>query len=423
MLSQSFTFFLWCSALGGVGMLVMVSAVELCMARTRAAACTLAYVLMAGLFLFSLSGLPQWLEPRLPNDWLRYAEILLGPAMGAVSAFSQRLWLSRHRRDYWMDTGERLNGALAIGLGLACLALPRGLQLTGAAAVTVLTIGAGCWLNARSALLGDHLSWAVAWAKALMLPSSWLLYQSVTYNDMAMTPDLLVAMLCGGAGLFGQTYVLWLRNRQAVAGLRQRQHLNEQDPTTHLSSGPTLVRAMVQAQSRRRMTQTTGALLMVIVYETERLAEAVGQSGLDEIYVNLSATLQAEMPASAVLARYSRNSFAVFLESIYSEHDLYKQSLQIAGLLRQPMAVPLVCGDLAEVNLDLGVGVVAITKQTAEVDQVLYEAEHMAAASRHLRFHVAVRDPVAHTPMPADELMVSLPPVRAWSISRPVPLH
>jgi len=60
-------------------------------------------------------------------------------------------------------------------------------------------------------------------------------------------------------------------------------------------------------------------------------------------------------------------------------------------------------GQPLQVRVDIGVGVVHMGRQHAEVDDLLHEAQLLAEAGRAMASRAAVRDPVSGHAMPVEQ--------------------
>jgi hypothetical protein len=74
-------------------------------------------------------------------------------------------------------------------------------------------------------------------------------------------------------------------------------------------------------------------------------------------------------------------------------------ALRLASNLRRPMVATRRAGDRVDLALDIGVGVVHLSRPAAAVDDVLADAQRMALAARAMRARAAIRDPRSDQPV------------------------
>jgi GGDEF domain-containing protein len=407
---------LWSAALGAAALVVLLAAADAVYSRTRASFQTAAY--MSGCFVFFalLSGLAQTaLEAQEPGtaQWLEPLQILIGPACAGLGSWWISHWLSAHRRDRVMATSLRVLMILCLTGGPICLLLgaPWGLPLAGA--LTVTTASVAGLMSARAAQMGDRMAWVLALACGMTMLSQLGLYAlAINARSMAMSMQIGVAFfaICGMV-LVG--LMLWLRNRHALA--ISEGDSSQRDPITRLLSSMALVQKIIRAQRRRRSTQRDGALMAVMVFDTEALAQQVGQFGLNDVYIQLARRLQSQTGVVNPAGRYYDRCFVVLIESMQSPRWIRTLGLRVACSLRRPMRLTSLSGDRIEMTIDIAVGVVHMSAAGDDVDLLLHEAQRVTQAARHMRSRAAFLSPENGLAVPVEsaELATSWGEMRA----------
>jgi GGDEF domain-containing protein len=393
----------WSANAGAVGLLVLVAAADLALSRGRAAAQTLAYLASIWLFVVLMSGLPKAALPALDAGLLHAAQVLVGPLCGALATYWVRHWLAARRRDRLMETSLRVAAVTCVAAGPACLMLPPGLQLPVSAAVACLDTGAVLWLAVRAALLGDRLSWGMAAGCGLMLPAAIGLYALPLGGTPPAVAWQMLASLCGIASLSVIGSVLWLRNRETRRAHRSDPAQSRFDPVTRLYSGLTLVQKIIKAQRRRRRNRRHGAVLAVMVFNTEALARQIGQAGLNELFIHLATRIQREVGVVNPVGRYYDRCFVALVETLHSPSDIRTLGLRVAARARRPMEIRSLDGDALSIKADIGVGVVHLASGRTDVDDILHEAQDVAQAARRMRSRAAMLEPGGGQPVPVEQ--------------------
>ena len=79
------------------------------------------------------------------------------------------------------------------------------------------------------------------------------------------------------------------------------------------------------------------------------------------------------------VGRYYDRCFVSLVETIHSPAWLRTLGLRVASSLRRPMEVATANGRV-EVKVDIGVGVVHLSRDAAPVEDILHDAQRMAEA-------------------------------------------
>jgi GGDEF domain-containing protein len=395
---------IWSAACGAIGMVILVCLVDFAVLRTRAAAQGAAYNVATFLFVALLSGLPARLFPALPTDLLQVLQVLVGPLCVLLGNHWVRQWFGARHRDRLMDSVLVAAGTLAPLAGLACLLLPRTQQLPASAAIAMLNSGIVLWMSVRAWLLGDALALGIAIGAVLMLPAVGGLYAvALNVPGLGIAGQALIALaavLC--ISVIG--FMLWKRNQRERRTRGFEPVQSQYDPVTRLPAGLPLVRQLVQAQGRRRRTRRDGAVIAVLLFEPERIVAQAGPAGLNEAYQHIAQRLQRQIGVVNTVGRYWERCFVALVETIHSPAAMRTLGLRVASGLRRPMEIKGPGGQPLQVRLDIGVGLVHMGRQPAEVDDLLHEAQMLAEASRAMASRAAVRDPASGRAMPVEQV-------------------
>jgi len=384
---------IWSMAVGAIGAVVAVGLTDLVQVRSPGAAQGLVYHLGTLLFVLLLSGVLREVAPALASPALHVAQVLIGPLCSALGNFWVRGWLSAHQRDRFMSVSLQVSALVTPVLGLACLALPTGQQLPAAAALCLTNTVLVFWLGLRGWLLGDRLALGIAMGCLLMLPALVGLY-ALAMGLPGIGAGLralfaLCAALC--AAVIGM--MLWQRNRHERRVRPEEATPSQLDPVTKLYSGISLVKKLIKAQRRRRRTRRDGAVLAVLVFDTERVLAQAGSSGLNEMFIHLATRVQRQVGVVNPVGRYYDRCFITLVETIHSPAWLRTLGLRVASSLRRPIEVNGPDGQRVELRADIGVGVVHLTSDPADVEDILHDAQRMAEAARRTRSRTAMLDP------------------------------
>ena len=384
---------IWSMAVGAIGAVVAVGLTDLVQVRSPGAAQGLVYHLGTLLFVLLLGGVLREVAPALASPALHVAQVLIGPLCSALGNFWVRGWLSAHQRDRFMSVSLQVSALVTPVLGLACLALPTGQQLPAAAALCLTNTVLVFWLGLRGWLLGDRLALGIAMGCLLMLPALVGLY-ALAMGLPGIGAGLqalfaLCAALC--AAVIGM--MLWQRNRHERRVRPEEATPSQLDPVTKLYSGISLVKKLIKAQRRRRRTRRDGAVLAVLVFDTERVLAQAGSSGLNEMFIHLATRVQRQVGVVNPVGRYYDRCFITLVETIHSPAWLRTLGLRVASSLRRPIEVNGPDGQRVELRADIGVGVVHLTSDPADVEDILHDAQRMAEAARRTRSRTAMLDP------------------------------
>jgi GGDEF domain-containing protein len=382
----------WSMAAGGMLVVLAFSLAELAVQRTPGALQAFAYQVLAFTFVVLLCGLASAAGASAHPQALLMAQVLIGPLCNAAALSWLRSWLSARDRDSVLDLGLRTGIAVALLAAVALLLLPRSWRLPAAATVCLLNAAALLWLSVRAWLLGDRLAAGMATAGALSLPGIAGSYAlALGAGPLGIALQALIATCAVGSGA-AVAWTVWLRNHaQGRAG--QPPTVEGHDPVTRLPAGASLVQLLIRAQRRRRRTRRDGAVIAVMVFGTEPVAAQAGAAGLNDLFVELAHRLQLQVSVVNPVGRYWDRCFVCLVETIPSPAWMRTLGLRVAASLRRPLAVRTRDGQQIEVRPDIGVGVLHLTRQPLPVEDLLHEAERIAAAARAFPSRAATLQP------------------------------
>jgi GGDEF domain-containing protein len=394
---------IWSMAAGVIAAVVVVGIIDLAVVRTAGAAQGLVYHLTALLFVILLSGIPQAVQPQTSLHVLHTAQVLIGPLCSSLGNYWIRGWLAAHQRDRTMAWTLGVSAAVTPLAGLLCFTLPFSQQLPAAALICLVNSGLVLWLGVRGFLLGDRLALGIAAACVLMLPAIAGLYAMAmgVPGIGAGMQGLLALSAAGCTAVIG--LMLWQRNRHERHARSEDPVTSRFDPITKLYSSLSLVQKLIKAQRRRKRTRRDGAVLAVMIFDTEPLLAQHGPGGLNEIYIHIAHRIQRQVGVVNPVGRYYDRCFVSLVETIHSPAWLRTLGLRVASSLRRPMEITSRDGHKVDVRADIGVGVVHLTRQPADVEDLLHDAQRMAVAARDMRSRAAILDSGSGEVVPVEQ--------------------
>jgi GGDEF domain-containing protein len=329
--------------------------------------------------------------------------VVAGPCCAFLGNVWIRAWFGARHRDRLMDFG-----LLGAGIAVPMLAvagvfvLAPAQQVPAAAALVVADTALVTWMSVRAWLLGDALALGIAIGSAVMMVAVAGLYAialGLPLHTGAHAVFAAASAVC--VALTG--LMLWQRNQHArrVRGAQEVQ--SQYDPVTKLPAGLPLVRHLIRAQKRRRMTRREGAVIAVLVFEPERIRGAAGTAALNEAYLHLAHRLQHQVSVVNPVGRYWERCFVAVIETIRSPASMRTMGLRVASALRRPIQVTASDGSSMQVKLDVGVGVLRLDRDHAEVEDLLHEAQELAEAARAFPSRAATRDPSSSEIVPVEQ--------------------
>jgi len=409
----------WSMTLGTIAAMALARMAQFARRPTMSHVQGIAYHLAVFLLVLILSGVAGHLASSVPPRALQVAQVLAGPLCVGLSDLWIRGWLYAPQRDRLMAAAlQWAAGLLPLG-ALAALALPAPLQLPAAAGLSVAGGSLTFWLTARAWLLGDRLAPLMTAGCLLTLPAIAGLYGiALELPVLQLLPLQIACALCAALSNALTGVGLWRRDRHEQRARREPPGTSGFDPVTQVRNGRSLVHQLVRAQRRRRRTGRDGALLAVMVFDLERLRSEAGSAGLNELFIGVASRIQRQVGAVNVVGRYYEGCFVAVIESIPSLAWLRTLSLRLAGNLRRPLPVTLRCGDRSDLTLDVGVGVVHLSRPADAVEDILAEAQRMALAARSMRFRTAIADRRSGQPVAIEQVQLAANRHRHAAVAR-----
>ena len=385
---------IWSMAVGTMGAVVMSSLANAVILRSLTAAQGAAYHFTALVFVFLLSGMAKAVVLSIEGNYLLIAQVLIGPMCSAIGNYWVSGWFQAQQRDRFMAQSLYVSAACTPLLGVLCLLLPTGQQLPAAAVVCTANTVLVLWLGIRAYMLGDKLALGVAIGGLFMVPAVVGLY-AIAMGIPGIGHGLqAVFALCASLCTVVVGMALWQRTLLQRRTRVDRTSDSQLDPVTKLLKGSTFVQKLIKAQRRRRRTRREGAVLAVLVFDTANVLSQAGQSGLNQMYIQIANRIQRQVGVVNVVGRYYEGCFVTLVETLHSSGWMRTLGLRVASNLRQPIEVSALNGEILRIKADIGVGVVHLRKDDANVDTLLHNAERMAQAARSMRSRAAILDPV-----------------------------
>lgn len=391
---------IWSMAAGAIAAVALARLADLFARPSLAQGQGVAYHVTVLLLVMILSGVAGQLWPRLDGRELHYAQVLAGPVCVGLSNFWIRGWLQAAQRDRIMSWVLRLASLALPLLGFACLALPAAQQLPMAAALSLVGGSLTMWLSVRAWLMGDRLAPVMAAGCLLTLPAIAGMYAVAMGVPMGLWAHVLLAT-CAALSNGVTGFVLWRRDRHERR-TREEAVPSQFDPVTKLYSGISLVQKLVKAQRRRRRTRREGAVLAIMVFDVDRIAAQAGAAGVNDVFICIASRIQRQVGVVNPVGRYYDRCFVSLVETIHSPAWLRTLGLRVASSLRRPMEVATANGRV-EVKVDIGVGVVHLSRDAAPVEDILHDAQRMAEAARGMRSRAAMLDPATGDVVPVEQ--------------------
>lgn len=409
----------WSMTLGTIAALAIARTAQFARRPTMSHVQGIAYHLAVFLLVLILSGVAGHLAPSIPPRAVQVAQVLAGPLCVGLSDLWIRGWLYAPQRDRLMASALHMAAVLLPLGGLAALALPAPLQLPAATGLSVAGGSLTFWLTARAWLLGDRLAPLMSAGCLLTLPAIAGLYAiTLQMPVMELLPMQIACALCAALSNALTGIGLWRRDRHEQRARREPPGTSGFDPVTQVRNGRGLVHQLVRAQRRRRRSGRDGALLAVMVFDLERLRTEAGSAGLNELFIGVAGRIQRQVGAVNVVGRYYEGCFVALVETIPSLTWLRTLSLRLASNLRRPLPVTLRCGDRSDLTLDVGVGVVHLSRPPDAVEDILAEAQRMALAARSMRFRAAIADQRSGQPVAIEQVQLAANRRRHAAVAR-----
>ena len=398
---------IWSLALGAIGAVALGRLVDLAAHPTVSGVHSTAFHLAVFGFVAIMSGLLDLMDPFSEPEVMEAAQVIAGPLCVGLSALWVGGWLNARHRERLMSRALQLASLVTPLAALACFALPSTQRLAVAGGLSLIAASLTLWVIWRASLMGDRLAPAMAFGCLLTLPAIAGMYATAMQVPGVTALWQAAFALCAALsnGLTG--YVLWRRDQHDWRA-RHEDSSSDFDPVTRLHTGVTLGQRLVKAQLRRRRMKRDGAVLAVMVFNVDRVRAQAGLRGVNDMFISLAGRIQRQVGVVNPVGRYYDRCFVCLVESIDAPVWLRTLGLRVACSLRRPMEVGTSDGQRMEIHPDIGVGIVHLTPQEANLDDVLYDAERMAEAARGMQSRTAMLDPGTGSVVPVEQAQLGV---------------
>lgn len=208
--------------------------------------------------------------------------------------------------------------------------------------------------------------------------------------------------------------------------LKQHQELERRlqfnalhDPLTQLPNRALLMNHLHHAMTRYRRYQTAGfTLIFIDVDHFKQVNDALGHGAGDQLLQELSKRLQSCVRQNDMVARLGGDEFVIYLDNSQQEEDVSPVLNRLVGRIAHPFRL-----QGHELTITVSLGVASVTEQTADISELLHQADlAMYQAKRNGRSRIvsyseACRD---HAGSPEERLIRALREGRIVPYFQPV---
>lgn len=159
------------------------------------------------------------------------------------------------------------------------------------------------------------------------------------------------------------------------------------DPLTQLPNRALLMNHLHHAMTRYRRYQTAGfTLIFVDVDHFKQVNDALGHSAGDQLLQELGSRLQGCIRQNDMVARLGGDEFVIYLDNSQREEDISPVLNRLIGRIGHPFRLQ---GN--ELTITVSLGVASVTEQTADVSELLHQADlAMYQAKRNGRSRIVM---------------------------------
>ena len=159
------------------------------------------------------------------------------------------------------------------------------------------------------------------------------------------------------------------------------------DPLTQLPNRALLMNHLHHAMTRYRRYQTAGfTLIFVDVDHFKQVNDALGHSAGDQLLQELGSRLQGCIRQNDMVARLGGDEFVIYLDNSQREEDISPALNRLIGRIGHPFRLQ---GN--ELTITVSLGVASVTEQTADVSELLHQADlAMYQAKRNGRSRIVM---------------------------------
>jgi GGDEF domain-containing protein len=378
---------LWSASLGIFAACLVAGLINSLLTRTATGLQSGVFVVAAGLFVGTASGLLATFVPQLPPPFLRVLTLCTGPVAACIATLGLMQFLRAHQHDNFVQRGLVVVGVVSAVSVLSVL-WPNYVQALEAVAVAITACAlVTFWLVLRSALLGDRFAWPMAAGCAAMVFAVMGVYgMALQVIDKNLALQVL-ATASASAYLVVSLAAVWWRNDEYLRMRRALSMHREKDLLTQLWTGAALVKRVDQTIARARRNRQETAIFCVEIFNAPQLRQELGNNAIEQVIYSLAARVRQSVGASTEVGRYADTSFVVIVESVKRPSILRTIGLRLATAVRKPYVLNPYSTSPREFRADIGVG---IARLPASRDP------------RGSRFSRSVRSTRSSKPSPAD---------------------
>ena len=393
--------YLWAVVLGAFLPLAVAVAFEFANSRARWALELGLYLLAAGVYVATLSGV---LTAALG---LNYPGNAVLPGLSAlttvlVAAIGVRNWLGTKKRDSFADVSLLSVVALCLVCAVAVLMFEhdgsvvlKGLgQLTKLSFIfCILCTALTSLLVLRAALHGDARAWEMFASGMLIIPAS----VALALNQLLplALPFFLwvVAGLLYVVGLMVLARTAWRRGRHFVHVARMLETNSGVDSITLLPMGAGMIQPMDRVYSASLRRSHRPVLLMVRVFNADDILKDCGDRGLNEVLLATLARMRKLTTPADIIGRYFGACLVVQISGKVTPQYLRGLGLRLAASTRRPVvprSPPSGFEPGEPIETDIGIGI-CWCDELNDLSLALHEAELACEAARQFRSRAAVK--------------------------------
>jgi len=370
---------IWSAQAGAYAMLLLVSLGIAGFHRTQAAHQQLVWLAICFLMNICINGFIKNVSPTLSDTAFQTLRVAAGPLGTTVSLLALRNWLDLKRRHRFMNVSLLAMAIVGSVAGIACFAIDTDRQFAMSGWVALATGLGAAGICMWAGLLGDRLSWLMAFASVILMAATGIEYGLATRSiegewlHAVSATTIVVGMLMISA-------LIWLRSHNEYESLLRNTTSAEYDPTTQLYNGKTLIQKIGQAQARLKLRAEQGMLLAVVVTGLDTLTAQIGSGGVHELLMRAGARVRKEAGLINPVGRYFDACFVVLIETMNDREEIQRLVTTLYRSFDHPMDIRGLHGETQSVTLQVGIGLARLSHQS-DISSVLQRAENAARAS------------------------------------------
>ncbi len=375
---------IWSAQAGAYAMLLLVSVGIAGIHRTTAAYQQLVWLAICFLMNICINGFVKNVSPALSDTAFQTLRVAAGPFGTAISLLGLRNWLDLRRRHRRMSTSLVAMAIASMVAGLACFTMDADRQFATSGWIALATGLGAAGVCMWAGLLGDRLSWLMAFASVILMAATGIEYGLATQSVAGTEGHGLqvISAFTIVVGMLMISALIWLRSHNEYESLRRNITSTEYDPTTQLYNGKTLIQKIGHAQARLKLRAEQGMILAVVVTGLDALTAQIGSGGVHELLMRAGARVRKDAGLINPVGRYFDACFVVLIETMNDREDIHRLVNTLQQSFRQPMDIRGLHGETQSVTLQVGIGLARLSHQS-DISSVLQRAENAALASRN----------------------------------------